>query len=244
MNSALGQRILSLVRDGDYAHAGEEEAIELAMARVDKDAGRLILDAGCGRGGTADYLHRHGWGRVIGIDIELGAIRSAQANYPGMRFLTGDICDVDRQLVERPDIICMFNAYYCFADQPKALAALRRVAVPQTRMIVFDHVDRGRYRDEPLMDAGMPFLPNPLRLAEVSEAMLRAGWQAPDIVEIHADYARWYAGLVGKIERSRESIVEIAGTEGYAHVRRLYQGLRDAAADGKLGAAIISTVPA
>lgn len=30
MNSYLGQRILSLVREGDYAHAGEEEAIDLA----------------------------------------------------------------------------------------------------------------------------------------------------------------------------------------------------------------------
>ena len=44
MNSYLGQRILSLVREGDYAHAGEEEAIDLAMAGVEKIANRTILD--------------------------------------------------------------------------------------------------------------------------------------------------------------------------------------------------------
>ena len=47
MNSYLGKRILALVRDGDYAHAGEEEAIALAMAPLAKDARRRILDAGC-----------------------------------------------------------------------------------------------------------------------------------------------------------------------------------------------------
>ena len=34
MNSYLGKQILALVRDGDYAHAGEEEAIELARRAV------------------------------------------------------------------------------------------------------------------------------------------------------------------------------------------------------------------
>jgi len=43
MNSYLGQRILSLVREGDYAHAGEEEAIELAMSGIEKDSRRVIL---------------------------------------------------------------------------------------------------------------------------------------------------------------------------------------------------------
>jgi hypothetical protein len=60
MNSYQGKQILALVRDGDFAHAGEEEAIERAMRAVPKDRNRLILDAGCGRGGTAAYLQHHG----------------------------------------------------------------------------------------------------------------------------------------------------------------------------------------
>ncbi|WP_140427050.1 class I SAM-dependent methyltransferase, partial [Ensifer aridi] len=229
MNSYVGQRILSLVREGDYAHAGEEEAIELSMLGIEKRADRLILDAGCGRGGTADYLHKNGWGRVIGVDLQVESIKAASQNYPDVSFAVCDVCDVDQQVNERPDMICMFNAYYCFKDQSKALGALRRIAQPQSRMIIFDHVDRGGYQDDPLTDAGEPFLPNPLRLSEVRERMTRTGWQAPDIVEVHDAYVRWYSSLVGKIGRARGRITEMAGQQGYDHVHGLYRGLLNAA---------------
>lgn len=240
MNSFLGQRILALVRDGDYAHAGEEEAIELAMADVAKDAGRLILDAGCGRGGTAEYLRRHGWGRVVGLDIQAESIAAARQLYPECRFLVCDVVDADRGVDEAPDLICMFNAYYCFPDQDGALRALARAARPGTRMVLFDHVDRGGYQDAPLLDAGEPFLRNPPRLAGLPERLEAAGWRAAGIQEIHDRYIGWYESLVGKIERSRDRIEEIAGREGYDHVHALYRGLLDAALAGRLGAAIVT----
>jgi hypothetical protein len=111
-------------------------------------------------------------------------------------------------------------------------------------MIIFDHVDRGGYQDNPLMDAGEPFLPNPLQLSEVSERMTSAGWRPPEIREIHGAYIGWYTSLVGKIERAHDKITGIAGQSGYEHVLALYQGLLNAARQGKLGAAIITTVPA
>lgn len=244
MNSSLGQRILSLVRGGDYAHAGEEEAIELAMSGVEKNAHRIIVDAGCGRGGTAEFLHRNGWGHVVGIDVEADSISAARRNYPNVRFLVGDVCDADQYVDVRPDIVCMFNAYYCFDDQTKALAALSKIAQPHTRLIIFDHVDRGGYQDDPLMDAGKPFLPNPLRLDETKESLTSTGWQAPDIVEVHDHYISWYARLVDKIARARDEVIAVAGQRGYHHVHGLYQGLLNAALQQKLGAAVITAVPA
>lgn len=244
MNSFLGQRILSLVRDGDYAHAGEEEAIELAMADVAKDPRRLILDAGCGRGGTADYLRRHGWGRVTGFDIQADSIESARRTYPECRFLVCDVVDADREIGEAPDLICMFNAYYCFPDQAAALRALARVARPGTAMVLFDHVDRGGYQDAPLLDAGEPFLRNPPLLAAMPERLAAAGWRATGTRQLHDAYIGWYTTLVGKIERSRDRIVAIAGPAGYDHVLALYQGLVDAARGGRLGAAIVTAVRA
>lgn len=243
MNSYLGMRILALVREGDYAHAGEEEAIDIAMSRVEKDADRIILDAGCGRGGTADYLNKNGWGRVVGIDIQADSIKAARQNYPNVGFLVCDVCEVDQRCDERPDIVCMFNAYYCFHDQPKALRALRKIAQPHTEMIVFDHVDRGGYQDNPLMDAGEPFLRNPPRLSEVRESLRRTGWQVSDISEIHDAYIGWYKSLLDKIERARDRITTAAGQRGYDHVHGLYQGLLNAALQMKLGAAIITAVP-
>jgi SAM-dependent methyltransferase len=244
MNSYLGQRILSLVREGDYAHAGEEQAIELSMSGVERNASRVILDADCGRGGTADYLHKNGWGRVVGIDIEAESIKAARQNHPNARFLVCDVCDVDRRVDDRPDIVCMFNSYYCFKDQSAALGAFLKTAQPHTQLIIFDHVDRGGYQDDPLMDAGEPFLPNPLRLSEVRERMTSTGWQAPDIVEVHDAYIGWYTSLVEKIERARDKIADTVGQRGYEHVHGLYRGLLNTALQKKLGAAIITAIPA
>jgi hypothetical protein len=43
MNSFAGKHLLALVRGGDYAHAGEEEAIELAFSAVPKDPRQSFL---------------------------------------------------------------------------------------------------------------------------------------------------------------------------------------------------------
>lgn len=241
MNSFVGKQILSLVRDGDYAHAGEEEAIELAFAQVEKDAERLILDVGCGRGGTAAYLRTKGWGRVIGLDIEAASIEVARETYPDLDFLVGDAARAEETVTDSPDLICMFNAFYCFQDQRGALEALARVSRPDTRMIIFDHVDRGGYRDTPLMDAGEPFLPNPLVLSEVAAQLTSIGWTVPEILEIPDAYRRWYDDLVGRICEARDRITDLAGSAGYEHVLHLYRGLAEAAAAGRLGAAIITT---
>ena len=82
MNSFEGKRILALIRDGDYAHAGEEEAIERAFRSIPKSADRWMLDVGCGRGGTAEYLRRHGWGHAEGLDRDADSIEYARATYP------------------------------------------------------------------------------------------------------------------------------------------------------------------
>jgi hypothetical protein len=81
MNSFAGKRLLALVRGGDYAHAGEEEAIELAFRAAPKSPLLSILDVGCGRGGTVAFVRRNGWGQIAaGIDREGDTIAYARAN--------------------------------------------------------------------------------------------------------------------------------------------------------------------
>ena len=41
MNSFEGKRILALIREGYYAHAGEEEAFERSFRSIPKNADRL-----------------------------------------------------------------------------------------------------------------------------------------------------------------------------------------------------------
>src|SRR5262249_50260458 len=82
MNDYSGKEFLATVRAEDYAHAGEDEASELVFKDIPAKVDRMILDAGCGRGGTADYVQRHGWGEVVGIDIEEQSIERAKEKYP------------------------------------------------------------------------------------------------------------------------------------------------------------------
>ena len=74
--------LLSAVRKGAYAHAGEEEAIEIAFSLIPKDPNRTLLDVGCGLGGTAAYLQNNGWGQVSGIDKDPQMIEHVQRHYP------------------------------------------------------------------------------------------------------------------------------------------------------------------
>src|SRR5262245_13111105 len=207
MNSFEGMRVLSLVRDGDYAHAGEEEAIELAMRPMEKRADQIIVDAGCGRGGTASYLQARGWGTVIGFDIEPASIAAARSRYPEVAFHVCDVCDVDRTIEARADIVCMFNAYYCFPDQARALRALRRVSASGAQLVIFDHVNRGSYDPNVLMDAGRPFLPSPPLLSEIPQVLESAGWRVHEVEEVHDSYIKWYTDLVSNIESKRSEIL-------------------------------------
>ncbi len=239
MNSYQGKQILAAVRGGDFAHAGEEDAIALALAALAKDPDRQILDAGCGRGGTAAYMQERGWGRVTGIDIEPKSIAYARATYPGATFECCDISDVAARLDGRFDLITLFNVLYALPDQAAALGALASRAKADARLVLFDYVDLGRYKDAPLLDSEKPFLPNPPLLAELSSLLQSGGWRLQSVEDLRDEYTRWYAALVGKIEAKREGIEALAGDYAFAHVLGLYSALLAAIRDGRLGGALI-----
>jgi len=105
MNDFNGKEFLATVRGKDYAHAGEEEAIDLIFSKIPKQENRKILDAGCGRGGTADYVQRNGWGHVVGVDIESQSIEYAKNAYPASEFHAMDVCEIGTRFPEHFDLI-------------------------------------------------------------------------------------------------------------------------------------------
>ena len=58
MNSFEGKRILALIRDGDYAHAGEEEAIERALRSIPKSSLRINCAASDGSNAWNRFTNR------------------------------------------------------------------------------------------------------------------------------------------------------------------------------------------
>jgi ubiquinone/menaquinone biosynthesis C-methylase UbiE len=235
MNSFEGKRILALVRDGDYAHAGEEEAIERSFRSIPKDPEQRMLDVGCGRGGSAEYLRRHGWGHVEGIDRDSDSIDYARATYPEIGFHVCDVLDVPRTVTRTFDVIYMLNAFYAFDRQREALAELRTVAKPSAQLVIFDYTVGPKSSEE----QAPAFMPHPMRLSEIAAMLSDAGWAPGDVEDLNAEYARWYAKFVERIQLKRGEIEKIGGADWYNFVLSMYSGLHGVIAGGGLGGAIV-----
>jgi ubiquinone/menaquinone biosynthesis C-methylase UbiE len=235
MNSFEGKRILALIREGDYAHAGEEEAIERAFRSIPKNADSWMLDVGCGRGGSAEYLRRQGWGQVEGIDRDADSIEYARATYPEVEFHVCDVLDVPRTVARNFDIIYMLNAFYAFDRQGDALAGLRKVAKPGAQLVIFDYTvgEKSQGATNPAL------MPHAIRLSEIATMLREAGWEPGAVEDLSADYARWYATFVDRISRKRAEIENIGGADWYNFVLSMYSGLHGVIAGGGLGGAIV-----
>lgn len=239
MNSFEGKMILALIRDGDYAHAGEEEAIERAFRGIPKSPHDWILDVGCGRGGSAEYVRRHGWGNLVGIDRDAESIEYARTNYPDIEFRTCDVLDVLANVEREFDVIYLLNAFYAFSAQRDSLAALRTVAKPGARLVIFDYAVGGQVD---LSVQGQVFIPHPIRLSAIAAMLLEANWNAGAIEDLSADYTHWYAAFVERIQHKREEIEKIGGAEWYSFVLSMYSGLRDVITSGSLGGALVHAI--
>jgi ubiquinone/menaquinone biosynthesis C-methylase UbiE len=239
MNSFEGKRILALVREGDYVHAGEEEAIERSFRAIPKNASSWMLDVGCGRGGSAEYLRRNGWGHVEGIDRDAESIAYAKAAWPEIKFHVCDVLEVPQTVDRAFDIIYMLNAFYAFAKQPDALAALRSVARPGARLVIFDYTLGAKAKDESLAVDRQVFIPHAMKLAEIPDMLRQAVWEPGAIEDLSAEYTRWYATFVERIRHKRAEIEKIGGAGWYDFVLSMYSGLQGVIAQGTLGGAIV-----
>ncbi len=239
MNSFAGKQLLSLVRRGDYAHAGEEEAIELALRTYSRRPARRVLDAGCGRGGTAWYVQDRGWGTVVGIDREPESIARARQVYPGIEFHACDVVEAPAVLEGPFDLVYLFNSFYAFADQPGALAALAEVAHESGRLLLFDYVDRGGFDAEALPADDGPLIPRPIQPRTIGWMLAEAGWDTVEVEDLSARYEGWYAALLGRIDARRAEIVRLAGSEAFESMRGQYAGLLAAIRGGTLGGALV-----
>ena len=243
MNSFIGKKILSIIRNGNYAHPGEEEAIELTFRNIPKDKNRLMLDIGCGRGGTAHYLHTHGWGNVVGVDIDSESIHYANQQYASLDFFACNIVDISKSIERKFDLLYLFNSFYAFDNQLAALESLRKVAKASSTLLIFDYIDLGDYFKEPIIEAGAPFLPHPLKNGHFENMMGKAGWSISKMTDITFEYERWYSQFMDKVHLKHKEIIEIGGEDAMETVCRLYGGMLESIQKGMLGGVIVEAKP-
>ncbi len=237
MNSLDGKRILSLVRDGDYAHPGEERAIELVFTGMSKDPAREILDLGCGRGGTAAYVQRNGWGRVTGVDIDAETLPSAGRTYPDISFVSADAATIGSLWQSRFDLIYLFNSFYAFPDQREALRQIRQVARPHASLAIFEYTDvTGTFRRHATVQQSFW---TPIDLQSFPSELLDAGWELVRAADISLEYRFWYRQLCARFEAKKTEIVNGFGREWYDYAYATYVDLLALIEKGIVGGAII-----
>ena len=240
MNSAKGKGILSLIRDADYAHAGEAEAVELALAHIVRNPHRAVLDVGCGLGGTANFIAERGLGRVTGVDIDKETISYATARYPKERFVAGSALEISRLLEPQFDLVTMFNSLYTFGDQAKALREAHDVTTANAQLVIFDYTyTEGDPRAEPFMRAYARSPWRALGVASIPALVTENGWRLDEVIDVSAQYGRWYSDLVSRINAKRDDILRISDDRWFQYARKRYQDLLDAVQEGIIGGAIV-----
>ncbi len=244
MSSLTGKRILSLVRDGDFAHAGETEAVDFVLDVMTRESSRRVLDLGCGLGATAAMIAERGYGQVTGVDIDPGTIDYARRSYPGVAFECASAGDVSAAVTGPFDTIVMFNAFYGFPDQAKTLRECRALAAPRGELLVFD------YTTPAWNDTARDFCTSyarggywhPLVLDRLADEFAAHGWRLDSVRGLNDEYRRWYRTLVATIDARRDRIVAASDEEWFAYARWRFTALLAAIEAGVIGGAIVRAV--
>lgn len=237
LNSPEGKQILATLRDGDYAHPGEDEAVALTLQGLAPDPGQRVLDVGCGRGGTAEWIRRHGWTQVVGVDVDAEVIGYARQRYPQVHFRDCDVLALPEADLGLFDLICLFNSFYAFGDQPAALRALRAVSAPGARLRLFDYAQP---TPGPLPAALGTEIGKPVALDRIADQLADAGWYEPVFTDLTQHYIGWYQYLLDKLAALRAQITADHGADWHTFFTGWYGALHQALIDGQIRGVLIA----
>ena len=237
MNSATGKAILARARGGDFAHPGEEEAVQLVAQGLKKSRHRRVLDVGCGRGGTAAWLQRNDFGHVFGIDVDSESIQYAQTAYPDVRFCTLDVAELkNRWDSEMFDVVYLFNSFYAFRDQPGALREIRNVCRSGSELCIFDYCKSV----ESVIPAALGTeIGHPIVIENIAGRLVAAGWVNVTYEDWTERFIVWYGALMAAFERDRVWITENFGIRWAEFVTHFYSSLRESLIAGDIRGTVL-----
>jgi SAM-dependent methyltransferase len=234
--------LLAKLRKADYTHAGDEEAIDIFLEKINglfADKSTLkVLDAGCGLGGTADYIRRKISSNISGIDIDNKAINHAQQNYPEVNSLECDILQVDAILKkENFDLIYLFNVFYALPDQQKSLQKLAHVAKPGAILGIFDYtqINPNSIGLKDLAEKAM----NPIHLGSLKTWLKQTGWELIEIIDLSDKYDEWYSKLLENLKLQKESLLKEFTDKTYEKVLSTFSFLSSKIKNKEMGGSII-----
>ncbi|PIE64880.1 MAG: hypothetical protein CSA26_05985 [Desulfobacterales bacterium] len=127
---------------GNWLHPGGETLTRrmLDIAAVARDA--VILDAGCGEGGSLEYLLSHGFPRVLGIDQQSVLLPPKKAAFP---LVLGDVSRLPLADQCLDTILC--QCVWNLTERQKTLDEFHRTLRPGGELLLCDIYLRHRKPD-------------------------------------------------------------------------------------------------
>lgn len=244
-NEYDGKRILSFIRDGDYTHAGEHEALDLILSYISKNPNQKILDVACGMGGSADYFHKKGYGCVTGFDIDENAINYAKQKYRDINFFIADALHVSNYLGgDKFDIICIINSLVCFRNQLLTLRELKKFAHSETQLVIYDFSDpTSEDTSNPLTGQGKSITFLPIRTNKLPQMLHQAGWKIKNTVNLDREFIGWYKKFLARIDSKEQEIDAKFGKNATKYVKGKYNLIYYGLQNGWLGGLLVIAIP-
>jgi SAM-dependent methyltransferase len=239
MNHATGKRLLALIRDGDYAHPGEEAANELLFAGLRHDRSRRVLDAGCGSAGTATWVQGRGLGAVTGIELDSATVRLARERHPDVIVVEGDLQHAGAALSGDFDLFYSMTAIYAVPDQAAAFRELGALAAPDAELRLLEYADpEGRFARATSGSSTWGWW-RPLVPRDLPEVLTSAGWASVSVRDLHPEFVLWYSGLCDRIAAKRTVIEREFGRDWYDFVAGQYAGILGLVRTRALGGVLV-----
>jgi phosphoethanolamine N-methyltransferase len=213
------------------------------MGPIAKNPEQRLLDVGCGLGGTAGYLARHGWGQALGVDIDPELIAYASKRYPDVSFRQGSAADLATHFgLAQFDVLYSFNAFYCFAEQGKCLRAMADVAKENATLMIFDYSSPDEYKSGDIFYNDAPLHASafrPINLSRIDNELAQNGWKLTQTIDVTTQFQGWYEALQAKMATRRGELCSRFGQETFDALFGAYARLLSLMNDGKLGGALL-----
>ena len=235
--------LLSELRNGDYAHAGDAEAIEIVMHKVLElnphlESGKII-DIGCGFGGTLDYMKHMGFQHLYGIDLDKTTIDYAKAKYHDIDFEVADALSMDPYFQGKKfDFITFFNAIYAIKDKRKLLSEMANIATPDAIIAIFDYAAQDCHSSLSVLDfAGKPMMP--VCLNQLKLDLASTGWEFIESQDLSREFIAWYSDFLTNLSNQKKSLEKRFTQETINSVRDTFVYFLNELRSGKLGGIVV-----
>lgn len=233
--------LLAELRGGDYAHAGDREAVHMVAEKAiqlspDIQKGRT-LDVGSGYGGTANDFYHLGFKKIWGIDMDVAAVHYATMKYPEIKFFAAEANEIPNLFEPHFfSFIYLFNVFYAIEDKLTLLKKLSIVAEKGAILTLFDYT--AEEKSLSMKDlAGKPMYP--IILSEIKEDLKKSGWEVLEVVDLSNEYLFWYQSLLDKLAEERGRLTQKFSEADIVRVENTFTLLRSWLENMTLGGVVI-----